>query len=153
MELQELAGSSLGELRFRAPAAAAVEWQGSAEAVPRRALERIAAELDARVERPYDALAVRRGAVLWSAGAKAIRLDETVDLPAGFPASSLEVVRAPNGQLQARADGDELGGALDPLFADAVAELERRGRARFESFVVRADKVAGGRWYVTVDPL
>jgi hypothetical protein len=153
VELPELAGSSLGDLGFRAPVGADVERDGSGEAVPRRALDRIAAELDARVERPYDALAVRRGAVLWSAGAKAIRLGETVDLPAGFPASSLEVVRAPGGEIEARADGEPLGGALDPLYADAVAELERRGRTRFESFVVRADKVAGGRWHVAIDPL
>ncbi len=153
MELPELAESALGELRFHAPVDAGLERHGFGEAVPRRALERIAAELDARVERPYDALAVRRGPVLWSAGARGIRLGETVDLPAGFPATTLEVVRAPNGDLEARADDELLGGAFDPLYANAVAELERRGRARFESFVVRADKVAGGRWYVTIDPL
>ncbi len=113
----------------------------------------MAAELDAHVERPYDARVVRKDPLLWSAGARAIRSGDTIAFPAGLPASSLELVRTPEGEVQARADGDEIDAAVSPLFVEAVEELERRGRARFESFYARADKDVGGSWQLTIDPL
>ncbi|MBA2615905.1 MAG: hypothetical protein H0U90_09070 [Actinobacteria bacterium] len=123
------------------------------ESVPRRTLERVAAELDAQVDRPYDALVVRKGPLTWSAGARSVRLGDAVTLPAGFPATSLEVIRPPGGPVEARADGAPIDDALAPLYVEALAELERRGRERFESFVVRADKLAGGSWQLSIDPL
>ena len=95
---------------------------------------------------------MRKGPRRWSAGAVAVRGD-LIELPAGFPATQVEVVVAPDGALEARADGEPIDPSLSGLFADAVAELERRGRDRFESFVVRADKVGGTAWQLTVDPL
>jgi hypothetical protein len=116
-------------------------------------LERVAEALDAELDRPYDALVIRKDRRRWSAGARAIRLGDSIELPAGFPASSLEVIRAPDGALETRVDGEEIDPALAPLVVDVVASLDRRGRQRFESFVVRADKVAEGSWQVTIDPL
>ena len=125
---------------------------GAEEGVPRRAAERIAAALDGHVERPYGALVVRRDGKRWSAGARALR-GETVAFRPGLPASSLEVVRPPGEGLQALADGEPIDPALSPLFADAIEELDRRGLERFESFAIRADRVAGGGWQLTIDPL
>jgi hypothetical protein len=152
VDLPELERSALAEFELAAPVGAdAVAREGAT--VPRRVVDRIVEELDVRVDRPYDALVVRKGRLTWSAGARTVRLGDTVALPAGFPATSLEVVRTPDGALEARADGEEIASTVEPLYADAVAELERRGRERFESFVVRADKVAGGTWQLTIDPL
>ena len=73
--------------------------------------------------------------------------------PAGLPAASLELALAPDGAVELRADGDIVDPGLSPLFEEAAAELERHGRARFQFFVARADKVAEGSWQLTVDPL
>ena len=151
VELPELERSALVELELLVPADAEVDVD-AAEGVPRRAVDRISAALDAQVRRPYGARAVRRDARLWSAGARTLR-GETVAFRPGLPASSLEVVRPPGEELRALADGEPIDSALAPLFAEAVGELERRGLARFESFAVRADRVAGGRWQLTIDPL
>jgi len=152
VELPELELSGLQDFELVAPVGGEPEARAG-ETVPRRALERIAARLDAQVDRPYDALLVRKGPLSWSAGARSVRLGDTVTLPAGFPATSLEVVRPPGGAVEASADGAPIDAALAPLYADALAELERRGRERFESFVVRADKRDGGRWQLSIDPL
>lgn len=123
------------------------------EGVPRRMLERVAEALDAELDRPYDALVIRKDRRRWSAGARELRLGDSIELPAGFPATSLEVIRTPEGAFETRIDGEEIDPALAPLVVDVVASLDRRGRQRFESFVVRADKVAEGSWQVTIDPL
>jgi hypothetical protein len=151
LEVRELEGSALGRFELIVPVAGAAAVHAD-EGVPRRAVERIAEEVDAKLERPYEVLLVRTDARRWSAGARKLRGD-TVALPAGFPASSLEVVRPPGGGLEVTADGEPVEPALSPLFAEVVAELDGRGRERFESFVVRADKVADGSWQLTIDPL
>jgi hypothetical protein len=152
VELPELEASLLTEFELSAPIEGDVRARAD-EGVPRRMLERIAETLDAEVERPYDALVVRKDRRRWSAGARTIRLGDTIELPAGFPATSLEVVRTPEGALETRADGEEVDPALAPLIVEVVAALDRRGRERFESFVARADKVANGSWQLTIDPL
>ena len=150
-EVPELEASTLAEFELVAPAGGAPSAWGE-EAVPPTVVERLATELDAELERPWEALVVRKGPRAWSAGAVAVR-GETIDLPEGLPATVLEVVRAPDGDVQALADGEPIGAAPAPLVADAVADLDRRGRERFESFVARADKVGAGGWQLTVDPL
>jgi hypothetical protein len=152
VELPELEASAIEEFELAAPVGGQVQ-AAAGEALPRRMLDRIAAALDAEVDRPYDALVIRKDRRRWSAGARAIRLGDTIELPAGFPASSLEVVRTPAGALETRVDGTEIDPALAPLVVDVVVALDRRGRQRFESFVARADKVAEGLWQLTVDPL
>jgi hypothetical protein len=149
--VRELEGSALGQFELVVPVAGEVIVRAD-EGVPRRAVDRIAEELDAMVERPYEALVVRKDQRRWSAGARNVRGD-TVSFPPGLPASSLEVVRPPGGEVEVTADGEPLDPALSPLFEEVVAELERRGRERFESFVVRADKVGDGSWQLTIDAL
>ena len=120
--------------------------------VPAGVVERVVAALDTSVARPYAARAVRQGRAEWLAGAVEIRSEE-LELPAPAGTSSIEVVRPPAGRRQVMVDGEE---ALEPLAASlgaAVEELDRRGSARFESFVARADKVLGDRWDLTIDAL
>jgi hypothetical protein len=42
---------------------------------------------------------------------------------------------------------------FEPAVAEALAEIERRGRERFQAFAARADKLGGDRWELTIDPL
>ena len=124
----------------------------SEPSVPSGILERVAAELDAGLARPYAARAVRQGPIEWLVGAVELHSEE-IELGGPAEAGSIEVARPPGGGRQVIVDGEE---ALEP-FATAlgvvVEVLDRRGSARFESFVARADKVEGDHWDVTVDPL
>ena len=151
IEVPELDGSPLAELELDARPDGELAVRAG-DAVPREALERLARELDARLERPYEALAVRRDGRLWAVGANAVRLGDPVEL-GDLPATSFELVRAPGGDVTLSVDGEELEPGDEAPYAAAAAELARVGSARFESFVARADRGAGGRWHVTVDPL
>jgi hypothetical protein len=143
----ELRGDPRAELEFEAFADGTLV---SAEPVEPGALATLAAALAGGIEPPYAARAVRRSEKDWAVGALAVDA-ETVALPPGIDADSLEVVLAPDGELTASVDGEP---SFDPAagLEDALAEIERRGRERFESFVARADRV-GDRWTVTVEPL
>jgi hypothetical protein len=152
VELPELAGDSLNEFELDASVDGVPATRDAAR-VPQEALERLAAELDAKLDRPYEARAVRYDETRFTVGARTVRPGETIDLPADLPGSSLEVVRAPDGERQISVDGEPLDPGDEARYAPAVELLERRGEARFESFVARADKADGGRWTVTVDPL
>lgn len=152
VELPELAGDSLSEFELDVPADGAPGARDDAR-VPQAALERLAAELDGQVDRPYEARAVRYDETRFTVGARAVPSGETIDLPADLPASSIEVVRAPDGERQTSVDGEPVEPADEERYASALELLERRGEARFESFVARADKADGGRWTVRVDPL
>jgi hypothetical protein len=77
---------------------------------------------------------------------------ERIELP-DLAASSLELASPPEGRGTLVVDGEEADWFVEPALAAAVAELERRGRQRFEAFVARADKLDDGRWELTVDPL
>jgi hypothetical protein len=151
VELPELEGSPLAELELEAEPGGRVSVS-AAEGVPREAVERLAAELDARLDRPWEALAVRRDGSLWAAGVNAVRRGEPLDL-GDLPATTIELVRAPGGDTTLSIDGEELEPGEEAPFAVAAAELDCVGSGRFESFVARADRGAGGRWHVTVDPL
>jgi len=152
VELPELVRSQAGEVEVVVPESGEVVLRAG-EPVPYRVGERIAAALDQELDRPYEALAVRQDELRWSAGARMLRGGTTLEFPAGLPAASLELALAPDGAVDLRADGDIVDPGLSPLFEEAAAELERHGRARFQFFVARADKVAEGSWQLTVDPL
>jgi hypothetical protein len=114
-------------------------------------LERIAAVLDREVDRPYEALVVRRSGTAWAAGARRLRA-ELLRLP-GVAAESLEVAVPPSDAPWGAVDGVPADRPVDPAVAAALHELERRGRSRFEAFVARADNLGGDRFKVTIDPL
>jgi len=151
VEVPELEGSPLGELELDAPPGGGLDVRAD-DAVPREALERLAAELDARLPRPYEALAVRRDGRLWAVGANAVRLGEPLEL-GDLPARTVELVRAPAGDTTLSVDGEDVDRGDEAPWAAAAAELARVGSERFESFVARADRGTDGRWHVTVDPL
>jgi hypothetical protein len=140
--LPELAGSDATRL----------EGHVLAESVVGELPERLVAELDTELERPYAVLAVRRTGEHWAVGARRLRAEE-LRLPAATPGERLEVVVSPEGERTAAADGAPVEGWVDPAVAEAIAEIERRGRKRFEAFAARADKLDGDRWELTIDPL
>jgi hypothetical protein len=152
VELPELDGSPAGELELSAEPGEPLAVMG-AEAVPAGVGDRLAAALDAELERPYDGIAVRQQGSRWAAGARAGRAGQEIELPGDLPGAALEVVRTPDGDRVVQADGEPLDAESETRFAAAVAVIEERGAARFESFVARADKGPDGLWRVSVDPL
>jgi hypothetical protein len=144
VDVQGLAGADLVELDFL------VLDDGSTvgpDGVGTEALAILAQAVATRVDAPFAARAVRRGAMSWAVGARSIQAD-VVELEAPDEVQLLEVVVSPEGDVSASVDGEPVG-ELGP----ALLALEERGRARFESFVARADKVGAGRWAVTVEPI
>ena len=147
VELPELERETVGELGLVAFADAVVGSEGA----PAGAYERVAAALDGEVERPYEALVVRRGSTAWMAGARRVNA-ELVRLP-NMNAEVIEVAVSPDGEVSAALDGDVVAGLVEPSVDAALREIERRGRARFEAFAARADNLDGERWQLTIDPL
>jgi hypothetical protein len=151
VELAELP-AELDEFELLVPVDGAPAVQAAA-AIPQSAVERITKALDSQVDRPYEVMAVRQDAGHFAVGARQQPAGDAIDLPDDLPASELQVVRTPDGEFETSADGEPVDPADEERYEPAFAMLERRGRARFESFVARADKAEGGRWRVTVDPL
>jgi hypothetical protein len=108
--------------------------------------------VDAELQRPYELLAVRRTRERWAVAARRLH-SQLVVLPKGVAAAMLEVVVSPDAERSAFADGEKVTDWVDAALAEALAELERRGRERFQAFVARADKLGDDRWELTVDPL
>ena len=144
VELPELAADEL-ELEVRADGA-----KGAA-GVPAPALAALLAAADELAERPYTLRAVRQGPVEWALGVVALAVDE-VALPA-VDGDSIEIARPPDGDRLVLVDGEEPPEPHEPLLAAVVALLEERARARFQCYAIRADRVKGERWDVTIDPL
>ncbi len=148
VELPELSGEPLAGFEL----VARRRVVRSEPAVPAAALERVAAELDSVLARPYRARAVRQGLSEWLVGAVELRSEE-IELAGAPDATRIEVAYPPGGVRHVLVDGEQALEPLDPSLAAAVDELERRGSKRFESFVARVDKVEGDRWDLTIDPL
>jgi hypothetical protein len=144
VEVEALAASHLGELEFAVLADGAVRGDAPLEAVPA-----LTAELG--LDPPYAIRAVRKGRLEWAVAGRALR-SEPIALSLTGEIVALEVVVSPDGDLTVFVDGEEAL-AVVPAWDDAVRELERRGRERFQSFVARADRVGEDRWELTVDPL
>ena len=102
--------------------------------------------------RPYAVVGVRKGTNEWFVGAKALR-SELIELPPGLPYASVEVAVPADEDPWCLVDGEERLPPFDPALEAAFAEIERRGRARFEAFAARADRLDDGRWQLTIDPL
>ena len=137
-------GHDVAQVEFRVRADGSVVGDVPPDAVPA-----LTAELG--LEPPYTVRAVRRSETAWAVGALSIQSDP-IELPGGIDAVSLEVAVPPQGERMLFADGEMVD---EPAGSDARAfdEIERAGRARFQAFVARADRVEDGRWELTVDPL
>jgi hypothetical protein len=123
----------------------------SPEGVAPESLAAFARALEGGIEPPFAALAVRRSELEWAVGARTVDA-ETIDLPPGLEASTIEVVVSPDGDVTTSVDGD-LPGVPAPDLVPAAVQIEHHGRSRFQSFVARADRVGSDRWAVTVEPL
>lgn len=100
----------------------------------------LAAALEGSIEPPFRAVAWRRPE-LWAVGACSIRVVEFADDPEG---DMLEIVRHADA-LSIRVDGMPSGAPLP--------ELEELGAARFETFVVRAQRLVDALFEVEIEPL
>ena len=115
------------------------------------ALARLAAALSGAVEPPYEARAARRDRSGWSAAARRLH-SGTAELPLDLVAFEITVAIPPAGERLVLVDGEECE-RIEGALAAAADELERRGRERYETFVVRAERRSDERWEVVVDPL
>jgi hypothetical protein len=111
------------------------------EDVPDQALEALTDAVERTVTPPYRAEAVRRGDGRWAVAASSI---EVVPLPAGVEGEEI-VLTSVDGAYELRVDGE-------PTFG-TQPELERLGAARFDSYVVRAERLDETRWAVQVAPV
>ena len=146
VDLPELRGETLAEFEL----IVRPEGVEGPTDLPDAAIERLLRRLELSVERPFVVRAVRQGPLEWLAAARRLR-SEVISLQA--PAAALELALPPHGERWVLVDGEGVGEPLEPSLAAAVDELERRGRERFQAFVVRADKVGADRWELTIDPL
>ena len=101
----------------------------------------LAAAVEAQLSLPYRATAVRRDGDVWAVAARRIEVVELEDDPGGD-------------QLELAWDGSERTYRVDgePSFG-GVRALERLAEQRFETWAVRASRLDGGLWEVTVAPL
>ena len=104
-------------------------------------VEPLAEALDEILQPPYRAQAVRRGGSTWAAGARTI---EVVALSGDLEGDEV-VLSAAHGERQLTIDGA-------PAFGGAP-ELERLGAQRYDSFVVRAERLDEQLWEVRISPL
>jgi hypothetical protein len=104
-------------------------------------LDPLAGALESTLRPPYKASAVWRGGSRWAVAGRRI---DAVELPADVRGDEL-VVSVSGHQRSLSVDGE-------PSFG-SMPELERLGRARADSFVVRAERLADRFWEVEVTPL
>jgi hypothetical protein len=100
------------------------------------------AALASEIEPPYRGIAVRRQGDEWSIGAVAI---EVAALPADVEGEDLMLTLTEEGERELLVDGRS---ALAGLPA-----LERLAGSRHEAYVLRAARLEGSLWEVTIDPL
>jgi len=100
-----------------------------------------ATAVEAELPPPYRAIAVRKVADIWAVAARRIEVVELEDDPGGD-------------ELELAWDGSERTYLLDgePSFG-GVRALERLAEQRFETWAVRAARLDGALWEVTVAPL
>ena len=101
----------------------------------------LAEAVEAHLEPPYRAEAVRRHETLWAVAARAIevvRLDED-------PGGDEVTITVRDGEREVLVDGARTFGGL--------RELERLAEGRFEGYALRAARLEGELWEVEVSPL
>jgi hypothetical protein len=108
--------------------------------LPEGTLEPLADAIEAKLQPPYRAEAVRQHETVWAVAARGIRVAE---LPPHVHGDTLELV-AHEGRRELSVDGDVEFGTIPAL------ELLAEGR---ESYVIRAQRLDGELWEVVVSPL
>jgi hypothetical protein len=149
LNVPELDGLPLAELSFRMLGDGAVV--AAPDEVPAAALDRLASAAAASARPPLEVHASRRDRAEWSLALRELRL-EPFEPPEGVEAESLLVAVAPDGTRTCLVGGEEVAEPNDPV-VEALDLLGRRGSERFSAFVARAERVAPGRWELTIDPL
>lgn len=117
-------------------AARTILEQGEPEAIP--CLE---GALEDLIDPPYRAVGFRREGDVWAVGAVRI---EVADLPADQEGEEI-VLTLTNGEAELLVDGRPSVTGVDVL--------TRLAAGRHESYVLRANRLEGTIWEVTVDPL
>lgn len=147
VDIPELEASRLAEIAFDGLGAGPVS-AGDGQEVPAAVLDRLAAAVEEELDPPYEALVVRRGRLDWALAARSRQFEE-VGLPPLPNVTMISVAVSPDGERSVYVLGEP---GDDPAVEAAVAELERRGRDRFDAFAVQAEQTSAG-WKLTIDPL
>ena len=100
-----------------------------------------AAAVENSLEAPYRAHAIRQSETAWAVGGRSL---EVLELPEDVQGEEIELA-ATEGERRLRIDGESAFGS--------VPELERVAETRFSAYLVRARRLDGPWWEVTVDPL
>lgn len=101
----------------------------------------LAEAVEAELAPPYRAEAVRRHETLWAVAARRVDVVELTDDPGG----DAVVVTVRDGAHELLVDGARTFGS--------IAELERLGEGRFESYAIVAQRLDGDLWEVELHPL
>jgi len=137
-------GPPVGELDFVVVDEELVVVEGE-EDVP----ESMLAAFEGALAPPYRVHAVRKGEALWSLGARRIELVELEDVEG----EELElVVRGGSESLRTHGGGSVAGN--DAALFRSVRTLKRSAEERrFRDYVVRAERIDGALWEVSITPL
>jgi hypothetical protein len=98
--------------------------------------------LEGELDPPYRALALRREGDTWAVGAVAI---EVAELPDDVRGEELMLTVTQEGGRELLVDGEPAEAGLDALTALAGD--------RYDAYVLRAARLEGALWEVTIDPL
>jgi hypothetical protein len=101
----------------------------------------LAEAVEAELEPPYRAEAVRRHEELWAVAARAIEIVELADDPGGDELT----LTVRDGERELHVDGARTFGS--------VPVLERLAEGRFDAYALRAARLDGTLWEVEVSPL
>jgi len=111
------------------------------ESGPDSSPESLAAAVEAELQPPYRARAVRRGETLWAVQARRLEVLRLLDAP---DAETLDITRTAD-TMELRVDGE-------PAFG-SVPELEQRGAREGREFAVHAERLDGDLWEVRASAL
>lgn len=111
------------------------------EDLPEDALTPIADELENTISPPYHALARRWEGELWSAAALQV---DVVEVPEDVSGDEV-VLAVQDGERTLTIDGERAN--------EELPSLEAFGAGQFDAFVLRASRLDGVSWEVTVNPL
>jgi hypothetical protein len=101
----------------------------------------LAEAVEAEVEPPYRAEAVRRHEELWAAAARALQVIELADDPGGDELT----LTVRDDERELLVDGARTFGSI-PV-------LERLAEGRFDAYAIRASRLDGALWEVEISPL